>query len=33
MGNATSEAIAAADRVAPTNDDGGVAAVVDWILA
>lgn len=33
MGNATSEAIAAADRVAPTNDDGGIAAVVDWILA
>ena len=32
MGNATCEAIAAADRVAPTNDEGGIAAVVDWIL-
>lgn len=32
MGNATAEAIAAADRVAPTNDEDGIAAVVDWIL-
>lgn len=32
MGNATPEAVAAADRVAPTHDENGVARVVEWIL-
>jgi Cof subfamily protein (haloacid dehalogenase superfamily) len=32
MGNASPEALAAADRVAPTHDENGVARVVEWIL-
>lgn len=32
MGNAQPEVKAAADRVAPTNDEDGLVAVVDWLL-
>ncbi len=32
MGNALDEVKAAADRIAPANDDDGLVAVVDWIL-
>ncbi len=32
MGNALDEVKAAADRIAPGNDDDGLVAVVDWIL-
>ncbi len=32
MGNAVEETKAAADRVAPTNDEDGLEQVVDWIL-
>lgn len=32
MGNAVEEAKAAADRIAPTNDEDGLEQVVDWVL-
>jgi hydroxymethylpyrimidine pyrophosphatase-like HAD family hydrolase len=32
MGNAVDELKQAADRIAPTNDEDGVAEVVRWIL-
>jgi hydroxymethylpyrimidine pyrophosphatase-like HAD family hydrolase len=32
MGNALPEVRAAADRIAPTHDEDGLAQVVDWIL-
>ncbi|MGA2621901.1 MAG: Cof-type HAD-IIB family hydrolase [Thermoguttaceae bacterium] len=33
MGNALPAVKAAADRIAPTHDDEGLATVVDWLLA
>lgn len=33
MGNALPEVKAAADRIAPTNDEDGLVQVVEWILA
>lgn len=32
MGNALDEVKAAADRIAPTNDEDGLVQVVDWLL-
>jgi Cof subfamily protein (haloacid dehalogenase superfamily) len=32
MGNAVAQVKEAADRVAPTNDEDGLATVVDWLL-
>ncbi len=32
MGNALPEVKAAADRVAPTQDDDGLVRVVEWLL-
>lgn len=32
MGNAVAETKAAADRIAPTNDEDGLEWVVDWVL-
>jgi Cof subfamily protein (haloacid dehalogenase superfamily) len=32
MGNAVEETKAAADRIAPTNDEDGLEQVVDWVL-
>ncbi len=32
MGNAVPRVKEAADRVAPTNDEDGLATVVDWLL-
>jgi Cof subfamily protein (haloacid dehalogenase superfamily) len=32
MGNAVEQVKAAADRVAPTHDEDGLATVVDWVL-
>ena len=32
MGNAVDEVKAAADRIAPTNDEDGLAQVVEWVL-